>query len=402
MKLESPWRHLFPCFAQLDAQGITYLDSAATAQKPQLLIEQLKEFYTRGVANVHRAQHPLANLITDEFEQARSIALNWLNAAADDQLIFTKGATDALNLLSHGLSHLFKPGDEIAISHYEHHANFIPWQQLCLRLQLKLVMLPFDDQGALDQTAAQQLINHKTKLLAVSPLSNVFGHCQDLTAILQHAQQQGALTVLDCTQYAVHKTIDQQLLANCDFLTLSSHKLFGPDGVGLLWARAQSASLLKPYQFGGEMVNQCRIQQSTFMPAPLGFEPGTPNIANIIAFGKVLQWLSQLDQHAIDQHEALLHQQLIDGLQQRDFKILGAPNCALASFYHPSIHSADLAALLAEQGIAIRAGTHCAQPLLQQLNLEQGVLRASLAFYNNSQDLANLFKALDTAQELLQ
>ncbi|MDM1715509.1 aminotransferase class V-fold PLP-dependent enzyme [Thiopseudomonas alkaliphila] len=401
MHLTSPWRQHFPCFELFDQQGVTYLDSAATAQKPHILLQVLQQHYASGVANVHRAQHALANRITAELEQARATVLQWLGATDNDQLIFTKGATDALNLVCHGLSHLFQPGDEIAVSLYEHHANLIPWQQLCQRLQLKLVVLPFNSSGALDPIAAKQLITPNTKLLALSPLSNVFGITQDLTPTLQHAKQCGALRVLDCTQYAVHQRIDQQLLQHCDFLALSSHKLFGPDGVGILWASQAQHSLLHPYQFGGEMVAHCSIEQSSFLPAPLGFEPGTPNIAGILAFAKVLQWLADLDQTAIQHYEQALHQQLIEGLEQRAVKFAGSPNCALASFSHPQVHSTDLATLLAEQGIAIRAGSHCAQPLLKALGAEQGLLRVSLGFYNDSQDLTRFFSAYDAALELL-
>ncbi|HLD65504.1 MAG TPA: cysteine desulfurase [Pseudomonas sp.] len=400
MSLHSPWRGDFPALAAFDAEGHTYLDSAATAQKPRAMIEAQAAYYARGAANVHRAQHLPGARATQAFEESRAKAARWLNAADPAQLIFTRGATEALNLLAYGLEAQFQAGDQLVISALEHHANLLPWQQLAQRRGLELLILPLDERGEIDLLQAAQLIGPRTRLLAVSQLSNVLGRWQPLEPLLALARAQGALTVVDGAQGVVHGRQDLQALG-CDFYVCSSHKLYGPDGVGLLVAQGEALQRLRHWQFGGEMVQRAAYQSAEFRPAPLGFEAGTPPIAGVIALGASLDYLASLDARAVADHEEALHARLLAGLNARaGVRLLGTPQVALASFVVEGVHNADLAHLLTDQGIAVRAGHHCAMPLLERLGLA-GAIRVSLGLYNEGDDLERFFVALDQALELL-
>jgi cysteine sulfinate desulfinase len=400
MFLPSPWRQFFPGILAFAEQQQVWLDSAATAQKPHIMIDALSQYYQHGVANVHRAQHQPGEHATRCFESARNTIADWLQAAAQDTIIFTKGTTEGINLLSQALAHHFQAGDEILISAYEHHANLLPWQQLALAHGLTLKVLPMDADGQLDIDHAITQLSARSRVLAVSALSNVVGRQQSLQRLLSAAGKAGVWTVIDGAQAAVHQRPNLQQL-DCDFFVCSAHKLYGPDGVGVLFVRQRAVTALRHWQFGGEMVRQCDYQQAEFLPAPLGFEPGTPSTANIVAFATTLAWLQSLDSQAIVAHEAALHTALLAGLQARAMQIIGTPNCALVSFNAPHVHHADLALLLGEQGIAVRAGHHCAMPLLKSLGLP-GALRVSLAMYNDGADLQRFFSALDQALEILQ
>ncbi len=400
MLVPSPWRADFPAIAALQRQDQTYLDNAATTQKPQALLDALAHYYANGAANVHRAQHLPGAHATQAFEDSRNKVGQWLNVGDSGQIVFTHGATSALNLLAYGLEHQFQAGDEIVVSALEHHANLLPWQQLAQRRGLGLVILPLDADGLIDIEAASRLIGPRTRLLAVSQLSNVLGAWQPLTPLLAMARAQGALTVVDGAQGVVHGRHDVQALG-CDFYVFSSHKLYGPDGVGVLFGRHSALKELRHWQFGGEMVQDADYQHASFRPAPLGFEAGTPPIAGVIGLGATLDYLGGLDQQAVAEHEAKLHAYLLHGLQARNgIRLLGTPQLALVSFVVDGVHNADLAHLLTEQGIAVRAGHHCAMPLFKSLGLH-GAIRVSLALYNDSEDLERLFEALDQALELL-
>ncbi|MFL1554620.1 aminotransferase class V-fold PLP-dependent enzyme [Pseudomonas sp. O11] len=400
MLVPSPWRADFPAIATLQRQDQTYLDNAATTQKPQALLDAISHYYANGAANVHRAQHLPGAHATQAFEDSRSKVAQWLNAGDSGQIIFTHGATSALNLLAYGLEHLFNAGDEIVISALEHHANLLPWQQLAKRRALTLVVVPLSDDGVIDLRAAAELIGPRTRLLAVSQLSNVLGAWQPLEALLAMAKAHGALTVVDGAQGIVHGRHDVQALG-CDFYVFSSHKLYGPDGVGVLYGRNEALHHLRHWQFGGEMVQLADYHSASFRPAPLGFEAGTPPIAGVIGLGASLDYLSSLDQTAVVAHEAGLHDYLLRGLTARKgVRVLGSPQVALASFVVEGVHNADLAHLLTEQGIAVRAGHHCAMPLLKAMHLT-GAIRVSLALYNDSDDLERFFEALDQALDML-
>ncbi|BDB18090.1 cysteine sulfinate desulfinase [Pseudomonas sp. CYM-20-01] len=400
MLVPSPWRADFPAIATLQRQDQTYLDNAATTQKPQALLDAISHYYANGAANVHRAQHLPGAHATQAFEDSRSKVAQWLNAGDSGQIVFTHGATSALNLLAYGLEHLFNAGDEIVVSALEHHANLLPWQQLAKRRAATLVVLPLNDDGVIDLQAAAALIGPRTRLLAVSQLSNVLGAWQPLEALITAAKAHGALTVVDGAQGIVHGRHDVQALG-CDFYVFSSHKLYGPDGVGVLFGRNAALHHLRHWQFGGEMVQQADYHSASFRPAPLGFEAGTPPIASVIGLGASLDYLNSLDQQAVVAHEAALHDYLLRGLKARNgVHILGAPQVALVSFVVDGVHNADLAHLLTEQGIAVRAGHHCAMPLLKAMELS-GAIRVSLALYNDSDDLERFFEALDQALDML-
>lgn len=400
MSLNSPWRADFPALDALDRQGQTYLDSAATAQKPQALIDAMAHYYANGAANVHRAQHLPGAMATQAFEETRRKAAEWLNVGSSGQIVFTHGATSAFNLLAYGLEHLFQAGDEIVISALEHHANLLPWQQLAKRRDLKLVVLPLTAQGVIDLQLADSLITSRTRLLAVSQLSNVMGTWQPVAQLVALAKARGALTVIDGAQGIVHGRHDMQALG-CDFYVFSSHKLYGPDGVGVLFGRHEALAQLRHWQFGGEMVLQAGYQDATFRPAPLGFEAGTPPVSGVIGLGATLDYLNDVNHLAAAEHEARLHEVLCAGLMLREgVRMVGEPQVALASFVVEGVHNADLAHLLTEQGIAVRAGHHCAIPLISSLGLS-GAVRVSLALYNDSTDLERFFNALDQALELL-
>lgn len=400
MSIPSPWRSDFPALAAFEAEGQTYLDSAATAQKPRAMIDALAGYYGSGAANVHRAQHLPGERATRAFEATRSLAASWLNGGSPAQIIFTRGATEALNLLAYGLEADFHSGDEIVVSALEHHANLLPWQQLAKRRGLKLVILPLDSDGRIDLNRAASLIGPCTRLLAVSQLSNVLGTWQPLPELLQMARQHGALTVVDGAQGVVHGRHSLSALG-CDFYVCSSHKLYGPEGLGLLWGRPESLEQLAHWQFGGEMVRFADYFDAQFHSAPMGFEAGTPPIGPVIALGATLQWLAAQDSAEVSAHEDFLHARLLAGLHARDgVRVLGEPEVALASFVVEGVHVADLGHLLTEQGIAVRAGHHCAMPLMKTLDVA-GALRVSLGLYNDSADLERFFTALDSALELL-
>ncbi len=400
MSLPSPWRADFPAFAAFTASRQTYLDTAATAQKPQKVLDALLDHYAGGAANVHRAQHGPGERATLAFEGAREKVAQWLNADSPAEIVFTRSSTEGLNLLAYGLEHLFAAGDEIVISALEHHANLLPWQQLAQRRGLKLVVLPLDAAGDIDLELAAGLIGPRTRLLAVSQLSNVLGRWQPLERLLPLARAQGAFTVVDGAQGAVHGRHDLQAL-DCDFYVFSGHKLYAPDGVGALYGRSRSLAQLRHWQFGGEMVQHADYHSARFRPAPLGFEAGTPAIGAAIGLGAALDYLGEQDEYVVAAHEAALHQRLLTGLRQFDgLRLLGEPHTALASFVVDGVHNADLSHLLSEQGIAVRAGQHCAMPLLHSLGLP-GAMRVSLGLYSEGDDLERFFAALNHALELL-
>lgn len=400
MQLTSPWRADFPGILALAAEGQTYLDSAATAQKPTAVLDALQAYYAGGAANVHRAQHLPGDRATRAFEAVRSQIAGWMNAAGSQEIIFTRGTTEAINLLAYGLESYFQAGDEIVISALEHHANLLPWQQLARRRGLTLVVLPLDDHGQIDLAQARLLIGPRTRLLAVSQLSNVLGAWTPVDELLAMARQQGALTLVDGAQGAVHQRPDVQAL-NCDFYVFSAHKLYSTEGCGVLYVRNAATQHLQPWQFGGEMVLDCDYQQARFRPLPLGFEAGTPAIGSVLALGAALDYLSRLDPVAVSAHEQALHDALLAGLSQiPGLRLLGSPQLALASFTVDGVHGSDLAHLLSEQGVCVRTGHHCAMPLLKQLGLS-GATRVSLGLYNDGDDLQRLFAALDQALELL-
>lgn len=392
------FRHYFPFFN--DTQTWTYLDSAATTLKPQALIDTTSEFYT-SAGSVHRSQYDQAQ--TMAFEQARTRLAERFNIADEKTVIWTSGTTHALNLVAQGLEHQCQTGDEIIISVAEHHANFIPWQQLAERSGAKLVVLPLNADYQLDAETLLAALSPRTRLVAFNLVSNVTGIRQPAEQLIPLIRQHShAKIVLDIAQAVCTEQVDTQAL-DADFYALSAHKMYGPNGVGALIGKRESLEQLRPLFFGGKMLATISAEKLTLAELPYRLEAGTPNIAGIIGFGAVLNWLNEWDFKALNHGLYQLSEQLYKRLKSiKNLQILGEnPKRSTFSFKIDGIHHADIAALLTEQQIAIRVGEHCAKPYLRYLG-ESGTLRVSLAHYNNADDVEKLIAGLEKAVELLE
>ncbi len=379
---------------------LVYLDSAATSLKPQTVVDSTLRFYSEA-GTVHRSQHRQAQAMTERYEACRQQVANLITAPSSKQIIWTRGATESINLVAQAwLSQRLAPGDEILVSELEHHANLLPWLMLAEQTGAKVVCWPVTDKGELDSSSLPDYLSPKTKLLAISQMSNVTGYCPDLAAIVQQAQLAGVAVLVDGAQGIVHHTIDMQQLQP-DFYVFSAHKLYGPTGVGVLYARADRLAEMRPVQGGGKMISQVDFTGYQLQPAPWCFEAGTPNIAGVIGFSSALDFHATIDLAAAETWACQLAEHAETALANLPgFISYRAPNSPLLSFTLQGIHSADVAALVAEQNIALRVGQHCAQPLLQALNLS-GVIRASFAGYNSVQDVERMVSAVKFAYQLL-
>ncbi|WGE67860.1 cysteine desulfurase [Actinobacillus equuli subsp. haemolyticus] len=396
MQQTAAFRTQFPFFKQQSEW--TYLDSAATTLKPQILIDSTTEFYA-SAGSVHRSQYDLAQ--SQAYERARDLVAARFNVESRNAVIWTSGTTHAINLVAHGLEHLLKAGDEIIISVAEHHANFIPWQQLAQRKQAKLVVLPLDANFQLNPTALQQAISNRTKMVALNLVSNVTGVRQPVEQLIPIIRQHSnAKILLDCAQAVCCEKIDVQKLG-ADFYAFSAHKMYGPTGVGVLTGKLQSLEQIRPLFFGGKMLND--VSESTLSVADLPYrlEAGTPNIAGIIGFGTILEWLEQWDFEALNQAVESLAEEAYKRLKNyKNIQIFSQPGCSTISFAFQGIHHADIAAIMTERKIALRSGEHCAKPYLRYLD-QTGTLRLSIAHYNQIEDLECFLEALDLALEIL-
>lgn len=391
------FRQEFPYF-QLP-NNVIYLDNAATTLKPQVLIDATVEFY-HSAGSVHRSQYDEKQ--TEHYEQARQSVKRLINAESEQGIIWTSGTTHSINIVANGLLPQLTPQDEIIISDAEHHANFVSWQQISQKSGAKLIVLPFLDNGILDKNALKSAVNKKSKIVALNFMSNVTGVIQPLTELIPLIRQQSdAMVLVDAAQAINHLNINLQQL-DADFLTFSAHKIYGPTGLGVLAGKLTSLNQLQPLLFGGKMVKQVSQHQTLFADLPYKLEAGTPNIASVIGFNAVLKWLETWDKQAI-------HQYVADLSQYCNERLLQYPNCRvfnpksnspIISFIFEQIDIFDLATLLAEQNIALRAGEHCAQPYLARLG-QRGTLRLSIAPYNTRQDIDQFFTALDKALALL-
>lgn len=396
-------RSQFPALSQtVNDHPLVYLDNAATTQKPQAVITALNDYYQSHNANVHRAAHALSATATQAFETARGNVATFINAADNKEIIWTRGTTEAINLVaySYGMHHL-KAGDEILLSSLEHHANIVPWQQVAAATGAMIKVIPLTADAELDITAAAKLISSRTKVLAITQLSNALGCLTPLTELIALAKAVGAVTLVDGAQAIGHFPIDVQAL-DCDFYVFSGHKMFGPTGIGVLYGKAALLEQMPPWQTGGEMVKQVSFAHTTFGELPFKFEAGTPNIAGAIGLGAAIDYLTALDRAAVAVYEQQRLQQLLEGLTAiPEVTIIGQPHAGAVSFIIANQHPQDVATLLDMQGVAVRAGHHCTMPLMQALNLPHGTLRASVAFYNNEADIKALLAALRHALELL-
>jgi cysteine desulfurase / selenocysteine lyase len=401
MNIESI-REQFPILDQeVNGKPLIYLDSAASAQKPETVLSTMADYYHHDNANVHRGAHTLGDRATAGFEGARETVRSFLNASSTKEIIWTKGTTEAINLVANGLASQLKPGDEIIVSRMEHHANIVPWQLAAEKTGASIKVLDFDDKGELSLAQVDELINNNTKVIALTHVSNVLGTINPVKEIIEKAKAANIITVIDGAQAVPHFKVDVQAL-DCDFYALSSHKLFGPTGIGVLYGKEAQLDALPPYQGGGEMIERVSFEKTTFNQLPYKFEAGTPAIAEAIGFAAAISYLNTLDREAVEAHEQKLlaraHElaESIPGL-----RIIGtaANKVPVMSFLIEGLHPSDVGTLLDQQGIGIRTGHHCAMPLMDHLSIP-GTARASFAFYNTEQEVEQLFAALAKIQRM--
>jgi len=391
-----------------DGKRLVYLDSGATSQKPDCVIDAELDFYRLHNAAVHRGAHQLAEEATDAYEGAREIVAKFLSASVDE-VIFTKSATESLNLVAYAMGNAepgnhfhLQAGDSIVVTEMEHHANLIPWQQLAARTGATLSWFSVTDDGRLDLSDINTFINEKTKVVALTHQSNVLGTINPLGAITQRAHEVGAVVVLDACQSVPHMKIDVKTL-EIDFLAFSGHKTVGPTGVGILWGRAELLAQLPPFLTGGSMIENVTMESATWAAAPRKFEAGVPNMAQAVGLGAALTYLTKIGMENIWHHEVELTQYLLDGLSEiEDLRIIGPSTTELrggtVSFTLGDIHPHDLGQYLDSQGIAVRTGHHCAWPLTRKLGVP-ATTRASIYLYNTTDDLDALISGVKGAQK---
>ncbi|MGK0485617.1 MAG: cysteine desulfurase/selenocysteine lyase [Myxococcota bacterium] len=396
-------RRDFPIFEQtMRGKPLVFLDSAASAQKPQAVIDRMASFYRDEYASIHRGVYQLSEVATFEFEKARGKLARFINAANPREIIITRNATESINLVAQtwGRKHL-KRDDEILITEMEHHANIVPWQMLCEETGSKLVVVPLEEDGSLEEGAFEALLSERTKLVALSHVSNALGTINPIREMIAAAHAQGAPVLIDGAQAAPHLAIDVQEL-DCDFYAVSGHKVFGPSGVGFLYGKLDLLDAMPPYQGGGSMIHTVSFAKTTYAEVPARFEAGTPDIAGVIGLGVAVDYLTHVGMDAIAawEHELLLY--ATEKLSAIDaVRIIGtAPDkAAVISFLIEGAHPHDIGSILDQHGVAIRAGHHCAQPLMERYGVP-ATARASFAFYNTKRDIDVLEQGIHSVLEL--
>lgn len=398
------YRDDFPILAQsVHGKPLVYLDNAATSQKPLPVLNASRDYYEKLNSNIHRGVHHLAQAATAAHEAARETIARHLNATRPEEIIFTSGTTDSVNLVasSLGRSDRFVNGDEIIISGLEHHSNTVPWQMLCERLGITLKVIPVLDDGTLDLDAYQELLSDRTKLVAVNHVSNAFGTVNKVVQICSQAKKVGALTFIDGAQSLPHMSIDVQDV-DCDFYAFSGHKVYGPTGIGILFGKHDLLCELPPWRGGGEMIKEVTFEKTTYNDPPFKFEAGTPNIEGGIALAAAIDYVNKVGLTHIASHESALIEKaaaMLAGLDE--VAIYGPPDRTGAiSFNFEGIHHYDLGTLLDQMGLALRTGHHCCQPLMARFGVS-GTLRASFALYNTEQEIDALEAALKKALMML-
>ncbi|MDP1619164.1 cysteine desulfurase [Phenylobacterium sp.] len=383
---------------QVNGKPLVYLDSAASAQKPQAVISAMTGAMEHSYANVHRGLHTLANETTEAYEAARRAVERFINAD-EGEVVFTKGGTEAINLVAAGLARTLSAGDEILLTQMEHHANIVPWHFLRERLGVVLRFVPVTDAGELDLDAYRQMLGARTKVVAFSHMSNVLGTVNPATDITRMAHEAGALVLVDGCQSIVHQPVDVKAI-DADFYVFSGHKLYGPTGIGILYGKAERLADLPPYQGGGEMIGLVSEEAITYADPPHRFEAGTPPIIEAIGLGAAIEWLNGLDRPAIAAHEAHLYDRMMEGLAGANWlRVIGeAPGKgAILSFMMEGAHAHDVAQILDRYGVAVRAGTHCAEPLMRRFGVTSSA-RASIALYNTEADIDAFVQSLSKTQ----
>ncbi len=390
-------RQDFPILQQkIYNRPLVYFDNAATTQRPQRVIDALTRTYTEYYGNIHRAAHFLADKATEAYEQTREMVRELINAESREQIIFTKGTTESINLVAFSFGEAFiQEGDEIIVSEMEHHSNIVPWQLMAGRKGAKIVMLPIDDDGRLQIEKLESLISNRTKLIAVTHVSNVLGTINPVKQIAQIAHSNGIRILIDGAQAAAHLRIDVQDL-DADFYAFSAHKMYGPNGVGVLYGKKELLEQMPPYQGGGEMISEVKFAGTTYNELPYKFEAGTPNISGVIAFGAAIGYLQQIGiENAAAWETELLNYATKQLLTIPGLRIYGTQveKSGVISFNVEGVHFFDLGTMLDKFGIAVRTGHHCADPLMDHFDI-QGTVRASFAFYNTKEEIDVFVAAL--------
>tara|TARA_B110000008_G_scaffold279103_1_gene324931 strand:+ start:3657 stop:4880 length:1224 start_codon:yes stop_codon:yes gene_type:complete len=397
-------RSAFPILSQeINGKPLVYLDNAATSQKPLCVLDSSRDYYEKINSNIHRGVHKLSQAATAAHETARDTIARHLNATRPEEIIFTSGTTDSINLVASALgrSDLLEKGDEIIISGLEHHSNTVPWQMLCERLGITLKIIPVLDNGTLDLEIFDQLLSEKTKLISVNHVSNAFGTVNNIAHICSQAKKVGALTFIDGAQSVPHFSIDLQLL-DCDFYAFSGHKIYGPTGVGVLFGKYDLLCELPPWRGGGEMIKEVTFEKTTYNVPPFKFEAGTPNIEGGIALATAFNYVNNLGITKIANHEEKLIRRAADILADFEEITLYGPDDRIGaiSFNFEGIHHYDLGTLLDQMGFALRTGHHCCQPLMARFGMT-GTLRASFAVYNTLEEVEAFGEALQKALMML-
>ena len=393
-------REDFPILSRrVHGKPLVYLDNAATTQKPQAVIEALVHFYQHHNANIHRAIHTLGEEATAAYEETRAKVCQFINAPRPETIVFTRNATEALNLVAYAWGrHNLGPGDEILLTEMEHHSNLVPWQRLAQEVGAAVRYIGVSDEGTLALDGLDEIIGEKTKLVGVTHVSNALGTINPVGEIVAAAHRKGALVVVDGAQSVPHMPVDVQAL-DCDFLAFSGHKMLGPTGVGVLYGRYELLEAMEPFLTGGEMIRRVRLDGATWNDVPWKFEAGTPNIADVIAFGAALDYLSALGMENVRAHEEALTAYALRRLRQLEDIIVYGPKDAsqrggVISFNYPGIHPHDVGTILDREGVAIRAGHHCAQPLMRRLGVT-GTVRASFYIYNTPEEADALIEGVE-------
>ncbi|MEM7329385.1 MAG: cysteine desulfurase [Pseudomonadota bacterium] len=393
----------FPILSRhVNDKPLVYFDNAASAQKPDAVLDAMSTQARTAYANVHRGIHTLANETTESYEGAREKIRSFINAGSVNEIIFTKGGTEAINLVANGIADQIKPGDEIVLSIMEHHSNIVPWHFLRERHGAVLKWVEVDETGALDMASLEKAITDKTRLLAITHMSNVLGTVTDAAKITRLAHSAGAEVLFDGCQAGVHLEVDVQAL-DCDYYVLTGHKIYGPSGIGALYGKAEALAQLRPFQGGGEMIEIVERERVTYNQAPHKFEAGTPPILQAIGFGAAIDWLNQFDKSEILAHEHAVYQRAYEGVRGiNGLRVHGtAPGKgAVLSFSIDGTHPHDLAQILDRYGVAVRAGHHCAQPLMDHLGVS-ATARASFALYNSETEVDAFIEALHKARGML-
>lgn len=394
----------FPALQQkVNGKDLVYLDTAASALKPRAVVDRLNKFYSFETANVHRGAHYLSDAATSEFEKSRETIRAFLNADSIEEIIFTRGTTEGINLVaeSYGLNFL-NEGDEIVLTEMEHHSNIVPWQVVAQKKKCVLRYLVVNNSGEIDEASIDSQITTKTKMVAFTGCSNILGTITPIEKIVAKAKSVGAVTLLDAAQYVTQKVVDVKKL-DIDFLVFSSHKLFGPFGFGALYGKKDILNKMPPYQYGGSMISSVGFQETTYNHLPFKFEAGTPHVAGAIGTMTAIQFFKQYSTQELFQHEQNLMQMMMSEFSQIEgLKVFGTASekAAIVSFTLSGAHHSDIGQILDQQGIAVRVGHHCTQPLLQKFNLT-GTVRASVSIYNNESDIAQLVEGIKKAKRML-